>query len=507
MSSKVFSAAAIGLDSELIEIEVDSYLAGLHRFMTVGLPDQAVKESQDRVGSAIRNSGLIPPQKCGRITVNLAPADLRKEGPIYDLPIALGFLLATKQASFDSRGRLFIGELSLDGRIRPAKGVLSMAILAKEKGFREICVPKGNAPEASIISGIRITPASNLKSLLEHLEGSQIIEAFPTADPRDFFHHKACLLDMKDIRGQEHAKRALEIAAAGAHNILLSGPPGSGKTLLAKTLPSILPELDTDEAIEITKIFSASGKLPPGESLIASRQFRSPHHSASAVSLVGGGTFPRPGEISLAHRGVLFLDEFPEFSRNVLENLRQPLENGMITVSRAQGTLDFPARFTLVAAMNPCPCGNATDPERHCTCTPTAIARYQSRISGPILDRIDLQIDVPRIRFEKLSEDGTGERSETIRARVESARKRQKERFGDSGTIVNSEMGSQEIKEHCRLDPDSVDLMRKAVSRFRLSARSYFRVIKVARTIADLSDAENIGCRHVAEAIQYRFPS
>jgi len=507
MASKVFSAAVIGLKSALVEVEVDTVAAGMHRFNIVGLPDTAIKESQDRVSSAIKNSGLIAPHRCGRITVNLAPADLPKVGPLYDLPIALGFLLASKQISFDHTDKLFIGELSLDGRIRPVKGVLLVALLAKEKGIETLFVPMENAKEASIIEGINIIAVSTLKELLNHLENVTLLEFFPKTDLEKLFLDENHLYDMKNIRGQEHAKRALEIASAGAHNIILSGPPGSGKTLLAKTMTSILPRLTVPEALEVTKIFSVAGYLPKENSLITKRQFRSPHHSASAASLVGGGTFPRPGEISLAHRGILFLDEFSEFSRAVLENLRQPLENGIITISRAQGTLEFPARFTLVAAMNPCPCGNATDPEKACSCSPANIIRYQAKISGPILDRIDLHIEVPRLKFEKLAENSQQENSNSIRKRVEKAREIQKERFADSKIVSNSEMESEQIKKYCQLDSAGAELMKNALSRFYLSARAYFRIIKVARTIADLEEAENIKPTHIAEAIQYRFKS
>jgi magnesium chelatase family protein len=442
---------------------------------------------------------------CGHVTVNLAPADIQKVGPLYDLPIALGFLLATKQIDFDANGKLFVGELSLDGKIRPVNGVLPIAMMAKEKNLGEIFVPRQNASEAGIVKGIQVIPVENLKNLVSHLLGEKKITPHPEQNIQKIFETQTYQLDMAHVKGQEHAKRALEIAAAGAHNVLFSGPPGSGKTLLAKTFPSILPPLTFPEALEITKIFSIAGKLPREVALVSERPFRCPHHSASAVSLVGGGQFPRPGEISLAHRGVLFLDEFPEFSRMVLENLRQPLEDGSISVSRAQATLSFPARFTLIAAMNPCPCGNATDPEKLCACSPSNIIRYQRKISGPILDRIDIHIEVPRLKFEKLSSEKMGESSASIRQRVIAARNRQQARFKNmDGVIANSEMSSQQMKEHCKLGEKELELLRKAVNQLQLSARAYHRIIKIARTISDLADSENIEIPHLAEAIQYR---
>lgn len=504
MPSKIFSAATIGLSGALVEVEVDVLKKGMHHFTLVGLPDTSVRESRDRVSSALKNSRFKPPYQCGRITVNLAPANLPKASPIYDLPIAVGFLVATDQIDFNSQNKMFVGELALDGKVRPIKGALPIALFAKDKGIEELYLPAENINEASVVKNLKIFPVENLTALVDHLTGREIIQPAPEILAEKLCQYVKTELDMKYIKGHEHAKRALEIAAAGGHNVLFNGPPGSGKTLLAKTFISILPRLTLEESLEITKIYSVSGMLNEDQKLVTIRPFRSPHHSASAVSLIGGGTNPSPGEISLAHRGVLFLDEFAEFPRLVLENLRQPLEDGLVTIARAQGTLTFPAHFIMVAAMNPCPCGFATDTEKECSCSPVQKIRYSQKISGPILDRIDMHVEVSRINIDKLESNDLAESSEEIRNRVEKAREIQKNRLKDVKEITNAELSSKQIRQFCQLEDESKSLLRSATERLNLSARAYHRIIKLARTIADLDNSLEIRKNHIAEAIQYR---
>lgn len=501
MLSKINSCAVIGLDCEQVEVEID-ISPGLSNIIVVGLPDTAVQESKERVKSAIKNSGTIFPTT--RVTINLAPADIKKEGPAYDLPIAVGILAASRQIEADIKDSLFVGELALDGTLRHTNGILPVTIFAKNRHYKRIFVPQVDEFEAGLVEGIEIIPIKNLEQLIAYLDGKEKIEPARTLGIGISDEKPKYAIDMAFIKGQEHVKRALEIAASGGHNVLMSGPPGTGKTLLARAAATILPQMTKEEALEVTKIYSIAGLLPSDKPLITTRPFRTPHHSASAPALVGGGAFPRPGEISLSHRGVLFLDELPEFPRTILENLRQPLEDGIVTISRAQGTLTFPAQFTLIASMNPCPCGYLNDPEHDCSCSPSQIIKYQKKISGPLLDRIDLYIEVPRIKFEKLAEEALAEASADIQKRVEAARKIQKERFLGKELVSNSEMNSQIVKEFCAVDDTTLNLLKTAVSQFNLSARSYYKILKVARTIADLEGKEAIESVHVAEALQYR---
>ncbi len=496
------------MEGVIVEVEVDTG-DGLPGMIIVGLPDTAVQESRERVQSAIKNAGLRYPRK--KLTVNLAPAVVRKEGAGYDLPIALGVLIANGQIPQQSAdGALVIGELSLDGSVRHVRGVLPMAALAREKGFKRIFTPAVDAAEAALIPGLEVIPASSLGELFEHLVGESPIPAQPAVHPEDL--PLLVQTDFSEVKGQEHVKRALEVAASGGHNVLLAGAPGAGKTLLARALPGILPRMDIDEALDVTRVYSVADQLPPDTPLIRNRPFRAPHHTVSFAGLVGGGSIPRPGEISLAHRGVLFLDELPEFNPRVLEVLRQPMEDKIVTISRAHGTITFPASFQLVGAMNPCPCGYLNDPLRPCTCSSGAVTKYQKRISGPLLDRIDIHIEVPRVEYEKLSDRRVGEPSEAIRARVEAARQRQRERFAGAGgpeagcqpSFCNADMRPAEIRQFCALDGTGQTLMRTAMMQLQLTARAYHRVLKLARTIADLAGAEQIGPQHLAEALQYR---
>jgi magnesium chelatase family protein len=498
--AKVHAAAVIGLQGEIVEVEVD-HQRGLPHFIIVGLPDAAVQESRERVRSAIRNAGLRFPRH--RVTVNLAPADLRKEGPAYDLPIALGALAAGGEINRDwLDDALAVGELSLDGSLRHIRGVLPMAALAQRQGFKRMFVPAIDSAEAALVPGIDVIAVETLTGLVNHLSGVVPIEPTPTGELSG--PNGSVGVDFSEIKGQEHVKRALEIAAAGGHNALMTGPPGAGKTLMARALPSILPCMTFNEAIEVTGIYSVADQLPAEVPMIQARPFRAPHHTISHAGLVGGGNWPRPGEISLAHRGVLFLDELPEFGMRVLEVLRQPMEDKVVTISRARGSHSFPANFMLVAAMNPCPCGYFGDSGRQCTCSPGAVTRYQKRISGPLLDRIDIHIDVPRLEYEKLSDDRLGEPSGQIRSRIETARARQRSRLEGDGMACNADMGPGAVREHCRLSEDGSSLLRQAMNQLQLSARAYHRTLKLARTIADLAGSQNITPSHLAEALGYR---